>query len=527
MFPVSISSHISSKEPGKAYLKNLIKMDLNMVANEQINEKKRYNVVALASDGSNVRTWMLSFKNMLHMHQLNHMCTEHYAMYVHARETLAINIKAQAERDIKAARTEYAANDRVAESAQVKIEAAGPKLRKPKKGSKEPTEEELKDEEEKEKEEVRQRVSALAHKRAKKEDKRRACAALLALEVEGADKGQRGDHMQVAFLDPLSKLTLTDSDDDEEVCHRHTLRGKEHRYAVEKRSVTKVRMIIDVALTQSISAIPAHITVGVMPGDIFLRYQRVCTHYDNLSAQVRKAEADKKVNTLAFRERESFETFTSRFRAIEHEMVDVGLQKDPCLVLAALQRALGSTKSERKKEVYRAFRVLGGGKDKEALLEGLKEPMLEMEQRVLEEAPTKKELVLYQERVKHQDTVNALHVAQHGKGGRAGGERGAGGGRGGNTPCLRFAKGKCTFTKCYYKHTSLNPQQIKELEAKVQKAKEAKTAKGGTAPKQVSKATHIGTSEKTLNDTLSECRALGMDDELMLRLSGLILAKNH
>ena len=78
-------------------------MALDMVANDKIPEKKRYNVVALASDGGNVRTWMLSFKNMLHMHQLNHMNTERYGMYVRSRETLSISIKALAERDIKQA----------------------------------------------------------------------------------------------------------------------------------------------------------------------------------------------------------------------------------------------------------------------------------------------------------------------------------------------------------------------------------------------------------------------------------------
>ena len=95
----------------------------------------------------------------------------------------------------------------------------------------------------------------------------------------------------------------------------------------------------------------------------------------------------------------------------------------------------------------------GNGKETEALLEGLKEPMLEMEQRVLEEAPAKKAMVLYRETVQHQDQVNALHVAQHGNGGRGGSGKGASGGSGGtgkggkgNTPCLRFAKGKCTFT---------------------------------------------------------------------------------
>lgn len=511
-------------------------MALNMAANEKISEKKRYNFVALASDGGNVRTWMLGFNNMLHMNQLNHMCTEHYAMYVRARETLSINIKAQAERDIKEMRVEHAANDRNAGHIEVKTEN-GAATRSSKGKSKDGIEEAKEN-----KDLVSAQVSALAQKRRKREEKRRAVALVMALEAqekEGESKGQRGDHEQVSFLDPLSALTLSDSDDDEEVCHRHTLRETEHRYAVEKSSVTRVRMLIDSALCQSINAIPAHITVGVMPGDIYRRYKRVSTHFNNLSTQTRKAEVDKKVNTLTFRERESFESFTSRFRAIEHEMEDVGLQKDPCLVLAALQHALGSTKSESRKEVYRAFRVLGGGKDKEALLEGLKEPMLEMEQRVLEEAPAKKATVMYQQAVQHQNKVNALHVAQHGRGGRGGGASGgrgggASGGRGGkgkggkgNTPCLRFAKGKCTFTNCYYKHTTLTQQQIIDLEAKVNKAKEAKTASGGVPLHKVSKAKHTDDSENTMESALAECRELGMTDELMLKLSSLILSKKQ
>jgi hypothetical protein len=515
-------------------------MALNMAANDKISEKKRYNVVALASDGNNVRTWMLSFNNMLHMHQLNHMSTEHYSMYVRARETLSINIKAQAERDIKQRRVEHAANDRNAGHIDVKTEDGATTREMLKSNISATTREMLKkqlqaEEEaaEETKELVSEQVNARARARRKKEDKRRACALAMALEVEekqGESEGQRGDHEQVSFLDPLSMLHVSDSDDDEEVCHRHTLRETEHRYAVERREVTKVRMLIDTSLAQSISAIPAHITVGVMPGDIYRRYKRVCTHYDNISTQVRKAAVDNKVNTLSFRERESFDTFTSRFRAIEHEMEDVGLMKDPSLVLAALQKAIGSTKSESKREVYRAYRVLGGGKCKEELLRGLKEPMIEAEQRMLEDAPAKKAQVLYQQAVQHQEQVNALHVAQHGKGGRGGGGRGASGGRGGkgkggkgNTPCLRFAKGKCTFTNCYYKHISLNAQQITDLEAKVQKAKEAKTANGGAPPHKVSKAKHTD----ALENTMAECRGLGMNDELMLRLTSLIFSEKQ
>jgi hypothetical protein len=245
--------------------------------------------------------------------------------------------------------------------------------------------------------------------------------------------------------------------------------------------------------------------------------------YLYMYTRLRKAEVDRKISTLAFRERESFESFTSRFRAIEHEMEDVGLQKDPCLVLAALQRAIGNAKSTSKREVCRAFRVLERGKDKEALLEGLKEPMLEAEQRALEQAPEKKAMVLYQERVQYQERVNALHVAQQGKGGRGNGgkgsDRGKGKGKGGkgNMPCLRFAKGECTFANCYYKHRSLiyNPQQIRDLETKLETAKASKTGKGGVSPKKVSIETHSEKGESTLESALAECRALGMNDEMM------------
>jgi hypothetical protein len=505
---------------------------LNMVAEVKNQTKERYTIVTLASDGSNVRAWMISFVNMLHMHQLNHLATEHYSMYVHARETMSLNIKAQAERDIKEERAERAANDRYAGATEVKTNVGASKKasKKKDKGAEEKAADDTK-------ELVSAQVSAHTHKRKKREEKRRACAEELAREIEmqeGRGQGHKGDSMTVSFLDPLSRLSMSDSDDDELVCHRHTLKGVQHRYAVEKRSVTKIRMRIDDALSQSARAIPAHITVGVMPGDIYLRYHRVRTHYDNLSTQVRKAEVDKKISTLTFRERESFETFTSRFRALEHEMEDVGLQKDPCLLLGALKHAIGGTKSASKREVYRAFGVLGGGKDKEELLDGLKEPMLEAEQREKEEAPDRKATVLYQERVQYQERVNALHVAQHGKGGRGSGGKGSGRGKGkgkggkGSMPCLRFAKGECTFTNCYYKHTSLNPQQIRELETKIETAKASKTGKGGVSQdKKVSIATHSEKTDGALESAVAECRALGMDDELMMRLTGHILKHKH
>jgi hypothetical protein len=144
-------------------------MALNMAANEKISEKKRYNVVALAIEGSNVRTWMRSCNNMFHMHQLNHLATEHYAMYVRARETMSIHIKTQAERDIKEMRAEHAANDRNAGHIEVKTEDGAAKKSNRKKAE----DEAAKDT----KDMVSEQVSARAHKRKKKEEKRRACAA--------------------------------------------------------------------------------------------------------------------------------------------------------------------------------------------------------------------------------------------------------------------------------------------------------------------------------------------------------------
>jgi hypothetical protein len=158
-------------------------MALNMAANEKISEKKRYNFVALASDGGNVRTWMLGFNNMLHMNQLNHMCTEHYAMYVRARETLSINIKAQAERDIKEMRVEHAANDRNAGHIEVKTENGAVTRSKVKLDGIEEAKEAKEN-----KDLVSAQVSALAQKRRKREEKRRAVALVMALEAHGKRK---------------------------------------------------------------------------------------------------------------------------------------------------------------------------------------------------------------------------------------------------------------------------------------------------------------------------------------------------
>jgi hypothetical protein len=159
-------------------------MALNMAANEKISEKKRYNVVALASDGSNVRTWMLSFNNMLHMHQLNHLATEHYAMYVRARETMSINIREQVERDILQTRAAQAANDRVAGHTEVKTDGGAATRSKGKKkkkaGAEEEADEDINDQ-------VSAQVSARAQTRRKGEEKRRACALAMALVVEAKE----------------------------------------------------------------------------------------------------------------------------------------------------------------------------------------------------------------------------------------------------------------------------------------------------------------------------------------------------
>ena len=147
-----------------------------MAANEvKIPEKKRYNVVALASDGSNVRNWMLRFQNMLHTHGLNHMRTEHYAMYVRARATLAINIKAQAERDIKMSRAEHAANDRNAGHIDVKTEDVAAKKSARKATTRTSDKDKEKAEEEAAKEikgQVSEQVSARSHTNAQRERQR-------------------------------------------------------------------------------------------------------------------------------------------------------------------------------------------------------------------------------------------------------------------------------------------------------------------------------------------------------------------
>jgi hypothetical protein len=184
-------------------------MALNMAANKKISEKKRYNVVALTSDGSNVRTWMLSFNNMLHMYQLNHMCTEPFAMFVRARDTLSINIniRQQAERDIKQMRAEHPANDRIAGYIEVKTED-GVATRSRVKIQDEEASKEAKDT----KVEVSAQVSARAQTRKKREDKRRKCALEKAKKskVSKAQHTENGERTMESALTECRKLGMND-----------------------------------------------------------------------------------------------------------------------------------------------------------------------------------------------------------------------------------------------------------------------------------------------------------------------------
>jgi hypothetical protein len=295
---------------------------------------KRYTIATLASNGGNVRAWEGEFQAVMQIQNQNHFLLPEYSMSVPAHMTLALGIEVQVDRAIKAGRAADAAEARLTVDMTVSAEAkkkTGVVLRSGKKAGEEAGEEleEKAAKETKEKVEVHE---GEARARAVKERKMRARAELMAARLateQGVIAERRGGHLTVCYLDPLTALDLNDEEDKDVVCHVHTLHNETMRYAIEKPEQTEVRMQIDGMLARSLSAIPAHVTTGVSPGNIHERYKRVVLFFDDISRKGLIEKIDVDLNEVSKRERESFAAFTSRFQGIEFRMQEMQMVVDP------------------------------------------------------------------------------------------------------------------------------------------------------------------------------------------------------
>jgi hypothetical protein len=500
----------------------------NMAATKTTTVDSKRSIICLTANGSNVRSWETALHRLLQMHSMTCLLLADYGMFVSASKTLALDLEMQAEKVIKASHAKVVAEARfvsaestVAKAHKVKMEAleAGtmPKLEKVTPGGPDDT---------KEKVEVVE-VNDVA---TRTEHKMRARVKLMAarMHAQALTTQRRGAQHTVFFLDPLSALELHDADLKESVCHVHTLYDETMRYAVESSENAQVRMMIDDIITRSLSAIPAHVTTGVVSGNIHDRFQRVVLYFDDIGRQALIEQIDTDLSLITKRERESFAAFTSRFKDIEFRMEEQRMTTDPELMMSKLERAITSSSDQGVRNALGQVKLAISipTSTTAELLAAMAGPMRAFE----------KEHKAAGEKVKAaQETVNALHVGQRGgKGGRGrGGGRGGkgGGGGGGRGNCLKFAEGTCSNnTSCIFNHVSLNAKEIAELKAKLTKSKAAKAfsrqRKGGHTAAQVVNAlkTAPGTTPaKSLAEKMEELRTSGLTDEQIIKVASVLL----
>ena len=542
---------------------------------KSISETKCRTIIALAANGANVQAWEGAYHAFLQMENQAHFMLRAFSMPVTAQRTLALSVDVQVERAIKAGRTKALAQKtlddalRKEENSSAAPDVAledGAKAEKPKSGTqttrsqsegsksaKKPKEEAAKVEVSAELKEVSGEgtvPTGEARARVERERKMRVRALRMSerlAEAQDAVTERRGGQTMVSFLNPLSALDLDDEADRELVCHVHTFDGETLRYAVEDAEHKKVRMHIDGMLTRSLADIPTHVTTGVEPGNVYERYRRVVVYFDDVSRQVLMEKIDDELNVMSMRDRESFASFTSRFRDIEHRMTEVSMWQDPDLMLSKLERALNaSSKVGGVIAVLQQVKMVVGLTiaNTTDLLSAMADPM-----RVFE-----KNKKVAQDKVKvAQEKVNALHASDRSKSGRGQGAKGKGrGGKGGKgskdskdsknskgavvkNPCLRFAEGSCTHPNCFYNHVALGAEAIKELKAKVAKSQATKQARWGKAPQksggvytttEVANAFKAGaTTEASLIDKIKGLSAEGLTEEHILKVADVLLGK--
>ena len=526
----------------KSYLVNLLLrpllstycFQLQHIGSESKNSKNQTrSIPSLTMNGSNVRAWETAVQNALQLHGKTCLLMADYCMSVDAHKTLALDLKMQVDRAIKASRAEVVTQARfvsaeaaVAKSRKMKDE----ELLKAKSMPKMPKLEPIEAEDIKEKEEVE--VHAVSSDT--RENKMLARAAIIAerMKTRTLTTERRGAQHTVFYLDPLTGLALDDEDDRDLVCHVYTLHDETMRYAVESTQNAQLRMMLDGLIEDSLCAIPSHITSCVQAGNIHDRFERVVLFFDDIGRKALLAEIDHDLSSISKRVRESFATFNSRFKAIEHRMKTQNMTIDAELMLSKLETAItGSTDDDAKstlRQVKLSINLPTGTTDE--LLAAMAEPMRDREKdrKTTQDKGVKAE----QQRV---DALYAQGGKGRGKGGKGGGKGWKGGGRGakgGNksktSPCLKFAEGTCTQgDQCNFKHVALGTKEIDELKASIAaKRTGGRSHYGGLTPAHVINAlqTQAPTVKKlTLAEKMEELRGDGLSDEHIIKVAKLLL----
>ena len=499
-------------------------------------------IINLIANGSNVRAWESDVHRLLQMYNMNCLLLPDYAMTVSANKTLALDLEMQVERVIKAGRATV-----VAEARYMSAESAVAKGRKVKTEDQATKMPKLEDVEIADAEETKEKVEVEVNdgSMSTKERKMRARAKVIAtrLLAQKLSTERRGAQHTVFFLDPLTGLEIDDDEDKEAVCHEHTLHDETMRYAVETTENAQVRMMLDDVIARSLSAIPAHVTTGVVTGNIHDRFQRVVLFFDDIGRKALIEQIDEDLGSMVKRDRESFQAFTSRFKDLEWRMEEQLMTIDPDLMLSKLERAINNSKDEGARKALQQVKLVINMpiSTTQELLASMAEPMrdYEKDRKATQEKANK---VALEKAKVAQENVNALHVGQRGGKGKGRGHgqqgRGRGGGKGANKAkngiCLKFAEGTCKRDNCFFNHVALTADEIVELKAKLTAAKAAKATGQGATTQHKSGGGHTASQvvnalktksavKKTLTEKMAELRTSGLSDEQIIKVASVLL----
>jgi hypothetical protein len=240
------------------------------------------------------------------------------------------------------------------------------------------------------------------------------------------------------------------------------------------------------------------------------------------------------VGSFKKRPRESFATFSSRWKDLEHRMGELKMVVEPELLLGKLETAMSSSADAVTKNALLQVRMSIGlpRATTTELLESMAGPMRDFEKdgREAAEAATRA----------NQEKVNA----QWQSGGRGGGKGGGRGGKGGKNKskgvCLDFAQGKCKRSDCLFEHKKLDEAAIAALKAKMadrRAARKAGTAGGATTRdarllhivnvlKDLSAATPKAEGKSSMASKMAQLRARGIGDESILEMAALFIEES-
>jgi hypothetical protein len=329
-------------------------------------------------------------------------------------------------------------------------------------------------------------------------------------------------------------MQVDEEGDTERVCHVYTLFGETYRYAVESAEDARMRMKIDNSLITSLKHIPSHVTSGVVPGNVFDRFERVVRFYDDVGRKALMERVETDVASFKKRPREAFATFSSRWKDLEHRMRELKMVVEPELLLGKLETAISSSADAVAKNALLQVRMSIGlpRATTTELLASMAGPMRDLEKdgREAAEAATRA----------NQEKVNA----QWQSGGRGGGKSGGRGGRGGKGKskgvCLDYALGKCKREGCVFEHKKLDDAAIAALKAKMaSKRAERKAGTGGGATTRDARLLHIVNVLKNLPaatskaegkgsmaEKMAQLRASGIGDDSILEMAALFIEGN-